>query len=105
MALLFVYGSLRRGSGNPHAHALERDAQWLGPAVVKAETRVIGSYPGLKLGGNDVVRGEVWDVPDAMLPALDEYEGEEYRRAVAQVTLDEGATVECWIYEYLPDWP
>ena len=105
MALLFVYGSLRRGSDNPHARALERDAVWLGPGSVRATVRMVGEYAALKLGGMSDVHGEVWEMPESMWDALDEYEGEDYGRTTAGVKFEDGAVREVWIYFYIRDWP
>ena len=109
MPKLFVYGTLRRGSNNPHARALESQAVWLGRAAVRAEVRQVSWFSGLKLGGPDEavssVEGEVWDVPDLLLEELDEYEGAQFLRIEANVTMESGAIADCWIYTYKPAWP
>ena len=104
MPLLFVYGSLRKRSGNPYAEMLEREAGWLGAASMAAEVRMVGQYSGLKTGGDALIEGELWDMPDALWPALDDYEGSEYRRALSMAALGGGEIRECWVYEYAPDW-
>jgi gamma-glutamylaminecyclotransferase len=72
--LLFVYGTLMRGEG---AHAL------LGPSarfIAEARTEPcftlvnMGEYPALVEGGTTAVRGELYEIDDALLPALDRYE-------------------------------
>jgi gamma-glutamylcyclotransferase (GGCT)/AIG2-like uncharacterized protein YtfP len=74
--ILFVHGTLKRGG---RAHARLAGAEFLGEARTLPHYRVydLGCYPGLVR--DDVnglsVAGELWRVPDAMLPGLDEYEG------------------------------
>ena len=76
--LRFVYGSLKRGQGNHHE---------LGAAVFVAEVRtvpqfalrVLDGYP-LLVAGTHSIRGELFLLPNAQLPALDAFEGEQYER-------------------------
>jgi gamma-glutamylaminecyclotransferase len=72
--LLFVYGTLMRGQS---AHAL------LGPGarfVAEARTEPkfmladMGEYPALVEGGRTAVSGELYEVDDAVLVVLDDYE-------------------------------
>ena len=75
MAILFVYGTLKRGCG---AHYLLRRAEFLGEAVTRPCYRLydLGAYPALVEDANGVaVRGELWAVDEATLRELDEYEG------------------------------
>ncbi len=62
-------------------------------------------YPGILLGGGpeDWVVGDLFRILDpATLEALDQYEGSsEYRRVRADVELENGDRVKCWVYEYL----
>jgi gamma-glutamylcyclotransferase (GGCT)/AIG2-like uncharacterized protein YtfP len=46
------------------------------------------------------IRGEVYEVDDAGLDALDDLEGHprDYRRERARVELDSGETVTAWLY-------
>src|SRR5580692_7203168 len=46
---LFVYGTLRKGSGNPHARRLAEHAEWAGPGRIPGRLYRLGRYPGLKL--------------------------------------------------------
>lgn len=103
--LVFVYGTLKRGF--PNAHYMT-GATFLGPA------RTVVTYP-LVVGGTWFtpylmpepgeglrVSGELWEVPDAMMPALDDLESVHlptgYRRTMIAVEQDTGATAEAWTY-------
>jgi gamma-glutamylcyclotransferase (GGCT)/AIG2-like uncharacterized protein YtfP len=83
---LFVYGTLRKGQS---AHALLQGAPliaeaWTDPCF---ELVNMGDYPGLVLGGNTAVRGEIYDVSPNTLAQLDRYEEapEVYQRATLVV--------------------
>ena len=71
--LLFVYGTLMRGE---KSHELLEGALF----IVKARTPPrfelvnMGWYPALVDGGSSAVHGEIYDVPDALITKLDEYE-------------------------------
>lgn len=100
---LWVYGTLRRGCVNPHAHLLRRAARYVGPARVQARLYRIKWYPGIRLGGDQWVTGDLFQLLDqAVLAELDRYEGSnEYRRVRAIAELASGERVKCWVYEYL----
>ncbi|MFN8257500.1 MAG: gamma-glutamylcyclotransferase [Bacteroidales bacterium] len=68
--LLFVYGSLLRGMSL--SHHME-GAEFLGPAFVKAELYFLGFYPGI-IKGDQVIYGELYDVPVHLLSKIDEVE-------------------------------
>jgi len=95
-AILFVYGSLKRGECN---HALIADQRYLGPAMTAAKYRVVdlGQYPGLvKDERNGVsIRGELFKVSECSIAELDDFEGspEHYKREPIEVVGFEG-TVE-----------
>lgn len=97
---LFVYGTLRKGVENEFARYLASVAQRLGDGRVCGRLCHLGSYPGMKLSGDesDQVVGDLYELIDAesVLPVLDEYErcGEEYERRVIPVHLPDGTTTE-----------
>ena len=108
---LFVYGTLRSGSGHPMGDLLARRGSLVGPASVPARLLDLGAYPGaIPDDAGARVRGEVWVLDDegAALPDLDAYEGcgptdqppHDFRRAVVEARLDSGASVRSWIYWY-----
>lgn len=109
--LLFVYGSLRRGSAHPMAMLLASNADYLGGASINGIAYLIDWYPGLvpcrdplRRVGGDLYR---MHAPDRLFPMLDEYEEctpghpapHEYRRTVAPV-LHGARTVHAWTYFY-----
>ena len=89
---LFVYGSLRRGAENHHelAGAVFRGVVKTMPSYGIAR---LGAYPAL-VSGSTSVAGELYEVEEADLPALDAFEGPGYRRAL--VRLDGGGDAEAY---------
>jgi gamma-glutamylcyclotransferase (GGCT)/AIG2-like uncharacterized protein YtfP len=101
---LFVYGSLRRDAeGRPHP--LLADAIHLGAATVPGALYRVDWYPGLVLGGDGTVHGELYELPvdkvDHLLGALDDYEGGGFRRRKATVHTDGVAHADAWVYAYI----
>lgn len=112
--LLFVYGTLRRGSS--HHHILKSlHAAYLRPAIVAGELFDLGRFPGARLiepKGPGVssrrVKGELYRLenPEGDLDVLDRYEGLQpstpetspFRRELAWVRTQGGKTMQAWIY-------
>ncbi len=100
---VFVYGTLRRGQ--------ERDINRLQPRpVFVGDSRIngtlydLGSYPGVRFGGERWVQGEVYQITPELERQLDEIEevwpqpsGEYVRREV--VVRCVGAALTCLVYE------
>ena len=100
---VFVYGTLRRGQ--------ERDINRLQPMpVFVGDSRIngtlydLGSYPGVRFGGERWVQGEVYQITPELERQLDEIEevwpqpsGEYVRREV--VVRCAGAAFTCLVYE------
>ncbi|HEX4869877.1 MAG TPA: gamma-glutamylcyclotransferase family protein [Moraxellaceae bacterium] len=106
---LFVYGTLRRGSGHAMGAWLAARAEWVGTARCGgARLYRVSWYPALAAGRPDeAVAGDVYRLPDAGLwPALDDFEGvagtagDEYERRLTMVALAAGGTVRAWCYWY-----
>ena len=109
---LFVYGTLRLGSSNPHAAFLHECCTHAGLGTITGRLYRIGYYPGLLLdpGGVHVV-GDVFALPAGeqragLLQQLDHYEGvdrnqteAEYLREPVMVQADSGPVL-CWVYLY-----
>lgn len=80
---LFVYGSLKRDGLH---HDELAGASFLGGACTASgyslEPQPGGKYLELRFepGGGGVVRGELFEVDESRLPALDAFEGEAYQR-------------------------
>jgi len=103
--LVFVYGTLKRGFPNHHYMA---GARFLGEArTVERYPLVVGNqwftpYLMPEPGVGHRVKGEVWEVPEAMLPSLDELESVHlptgYRRQRIEVEMASGGLHEAWVY-------
>lgn len=100
---VFVYGTLRRGGINDITR-LRPAPRFLGPARVKGRLYHLGAYPGMTLGGDEWVLGEIYAFDPVLEPVLDEIEDlgahptDEYvkRRILVEVG---GETVDCLVYE------
>jgi gamma-glutamylcyclotransferase (GGCT)/AIG2-like uncharacterized protein YtfP len=112
--LLFVYGSLRRGTGSAMHHRLARAADFVGEGTLPA-VLLAWKYPGVlpPTEPHERVRGEVYRLhaPAATLAELDRYEGcgpgdpepHPYARREAPVALAGGGEVTAWVYWYVGD--
>jgi gamma-glutamylcyclotransferase (GGCT)/AIG2-like uncharacterized protein YtfP len=104
MERLFIYGSLQPGGPNEHVLAAIK-GEWE-PAVIKGKLVQAGwgasmGYPGLVIeeSGCDI-HGHVFASShlSAKWSCLDEFEGEEYKRIVANVSLAGGEHVQAHVY-------
>ena len=96
--LVFVYGTLRKGSSN---HFRLGKAPLRGRAWILGRLYRIDWYPGLRLDGEGVpVRGELYEIERELLRELDAFEGSEYERLKATVHAEDGETLYAWLYEY-----
>ena len=96
MSALFVYGTLRSGAGHPMQATLAAAGRSLGATRVRGVLYTVDWYPGLVVAPDaGWVVGELWHLDDAgVLPTLDEYEGEEFRRETL-------ACCGAWAYLYV----
>lgn len=118
---VFVYGTLRKGEERD-INRLRPAPRWIGRACVTGVMHHLGSYPGLVLGVQGTVHGEVYAVDAELERVLDEIEevwpqqtGEYAKREVAvrlDAALDPAATVKasdvarelvCVLYEIAPE--
>jgi gamma-glutamylcyclotransferase (GGCT)/AIG2-like uncharacterized protein YtfP len=100
---LFVYGTLRRGAENEFAQLMEKSARFLSQACIRGRLFRVAHYPGLGApeDRNDWVKGDVFEgVTAEMLQRLDDYEGPEYVRQLAEITLENGSHVAAFVYLY-----
>jgi gamma-glutamylcyclotransferase (GGCT)/AIG2-like uncharacterized protein YtfP len=99
---LFVYGTLRRGSGNQFARLLAEQARFAGAARVRGRLYDFGRYPGARPEDGSIA-GELFqfDASSKLLATLDDYEGPEYERAIVTSQTEDGLPVDCWIYWYV----
>ena len=101
--LIFIYGSLRRGSAGAMSIRFP-DAKFIGDAKVSGSLYDLGAYPGLLINDSEsLVTGEVYEIDDETLNKLDGFEASShYLRKQAEVLL-EGERTMCWTYEPDPD--
>jgi gamma-glutamylcyclotransferase (GGCT)/AIG2-like uncharacterized protein YtfP len=105
---LFVYGLLRPGQSGFLELGLGSQTQVLGSAAIAGTLYDLGAYPGLILGGDRIVHGEILRLHDPdLLAMIDLYEGfdpyapvtSEYRRVIWSLRLSTGA-IACHVYEF-----
>ena len=96
--LVFVYGSLRRGSVGAMSVRFP-EATYVAAGKVRGSLYDLGEYPGLVLDGEaSFVTGEVYEVNDDTLSRLDTFElTSDYRRKRVEVEHGSERT-DCWIY-------
>jgi gamma-glutamylcyclotransferase (GGCT)/AIG2-like uncharacterized protein YtfP len=110
--LLFVYGTLRRGSGTEMHRRLAAEAEFVSPATFRGRLFLVGDYPGAALSdtATDIVHGDLYhlDQPETSLDWIDQYERcgdrfpapQEYIRRIAPVCLPDGSVRQAWLYLY-----
>ena len=94
MDRLFVYGSLKAG-GSAH-HLLQKALAEVEGVLNQVELSVRDGYPMLR-AGSEQVRGEIYRVPEALWPALDDWEEVPRVYCRRRRTLLDGRDV--WVYE------
>src|SRR5689334_6881352 len=84
-ARLFVYGTLRDGSGHPMHRKLRAEADFVAAATFRGKLYDLGPFPGAVTSRSnaDRILGEIYRLhdPAGMLRALDAYEDKAFRRA------------------------
>jgi gamma-glutamylcyclotransferase (GGCT)/AIG2-like uncharacterized protein YtfP len=96
---VLVYGSLLQGESN---HRLLAGP---GARLVMAEARTepgyelrdLGGFPGMVRGGAGEVIGEVYEVDEATLAALDRLEGQPWFYTRTRIGLEDGSSVEAYL--------
>lgn len=98
---VFCYGTLKRG-GKAHDLLERYNAQFLGEFITHPRYHLynLGWFPGMVIdesieGG---VQGEVYEVTEACLEALDHYEGAPHLFRGEKITLSDGSTAIAYIY-------
>lgn len=99
---LFVYGTLRSGSGHPMHEVLAAAAEKVGAATVAGRLYRIDWYPGLVTDADaGEVHGDLWRLRDrAVLHTLDDYEGDEYERRTVEVVATAGERIAAFAYVF-----
>ena len=106
MELLFVYGTLRPGG---RAQDMMNEFRYVGRARVRGKLYTLGWYPGLVLGEEGEVTGDVYEVPVSAFEQLDHYEGcastspepHEYQRRKVDAVYKSGGTDTVWVYDFI----
>ena len=101
--LIFIYGSLRRGSERAMSITFP-DARFIAEATVSGSLFDLGPYPGLKLDeSNSTVIGEAYEVDDQLLQELDDFEtSSNYHRKRVEISLG-AERMTGWTYEPDPE--
>jgi gamma-glutamylcyclotransferase (GGCT)/AIG2-like uncharacterized protein YtfP len=103
---VFVYGTLRRGGTND-INRLWPAPMFVGTGRVAGSLYHLGGYPGMTLGGEQWVTGEVYAIEPDLESVLDEIEdlganpSDEYAKRDIVVEV-EGRGFPCLVYEINP---
>lgn len=109
---LFAYGTLQPGHVAEEIAPVVAKFRPVGKGNVRGLLYDLGEYPGaiLTSSSSNRISGTVFQLPEDpdVLQQLDEYEGFDPRnpetslfiRKIHPVSMSEGKTVACWIYEY-----
>ena len=112
---LFVYGTLRRGTGTSWSQFLASAATWIGLGRTRGVMIQLDGYPGMidPTSDSDWVIGEVVRLndPAGAWRILDEYERcgpedplpHEFERKIAPIEVHEGGRLYAWAYFYCFD--
>ena len=99
--LIFVYGTLRRGGSN---HFRMDGMDLISSATVRGRLYRVEWFPALVLDPDaPEVSGEIYQINDTSLSALDEYEGAQYHRVLTTATATDaqGQEHKVWIWEWI----
>jgi gamma-glutamylaminecyclotransferase len=96
MHFVFVYGTLLRGEPN---HELLSRSRFLGEARTEPSYTLVdmGAFPAMIHQGSTSVVGEVFEVTDDVLDALDELEGHPDWYTRTTITLSNGIVAETYL--------
>ena len=108
--LVFFYGTLMTPFNRTGQMRLDRHLSFVGRGTIPAALFDLGIYPAAVPAPDSRVTGEVYELTDpfAALRTLDELEGYRpgdpetslYTRTRTPVALEDGTTVEAWVYYY-----
>ncbi len=95
---VFVYGTLLSGEPN-HRLLVGAKARFVAEARTKPrfELRDLGAYPAMVDGGAQAIAGEVYEVDEATLLALDQLEGHPRFYQRTRIDLEDGASAEAYL--------
>jgi gamma-glutamylcyclotransferase (GGCT)/AIG2-like uncharacterized protein YtfP len=108
----FFYGTLIPEFAPLHLRDKLAELQFVADGSAHGTLYDLGAYPGAVFDETSptIVFGRIFQAPaaDRILAALDRYEGydptsaegSEYIRRRLPIALEDGATIDCWVYEY-----
>lgn len=103
---VFVYGTLRKGDSNDITKLIPTPI-YIGKSTISGNMYHLGSYPGVTLGGENVIIGEIYAITEALEIMLDSIESEfpaqadEYAKRDVQVMINQ-QPLDCIVYEINP---
>jgi gamma-glutamylcyclotransferase (GGCT)/AIG2-like uncharacterized protein YtfP len=110
MELVFFYGTLMTPFNRTGRLRIDQHLAFKGRGSIAAALFDLGIYPAAVPAADGRVRGEVYELTDAVaaLRSLDELEGYRpgepesslYTRRRTPVQMDDGPTVDAWAYFY-----
>lgn len=86
MIQLFVYGTLKRGGALNNVYLSE--SIFIKKATIKGVMYTNGMYPILFLGSEDIIKGEIWNVPTAEYEIVRVMEHRAGYRVTAIITIE-----------------
>jgi gamma-glutamylcyclotransferase (GGCT)/AIG2-like uncharacterized protein YtfP len=108
--LAFFYGTLMTGFDRRRRAGIESKLRYVGRGWIQAALFDLGIYPAAIPSSEGRVWGEVYEMlePGSVLAVLDEIEGYTpddpnrslYTRERVPATLEDGRTVDVWVYFY-----
>ena len=104
MDRLFVYGTLKFGEPNENALLLAKRARYIGAARIPGRLFRVAHYPALAapVADDDWVKGDVFEgISSELFAHLDHYEGAEYTRETAEVTMGTGLILAVFVYRWI----
>lgn len=107
---VFFYGTLMTPFNRPGRQRIEEHLTYTGRGSISGALFDLGIYPAAVPGSDGQVWGEVYEIhsPAKVLEALDDIEGFRpgepdtslYNRSQTPVALEDGQTVNAWVYFY-----
>ena len=98
---VFVYGSLRT-NGQFDINTWSPAPVFIGSATINAQLYKIDLYPGISVGGDKKVIGEVYQITSKLEKILDKIEGigvhDDYMKSTVTALVN-GTQIECLVYE------
>lgn len=93
---VFVYGTLLAGDRNHH---LLEGARFVAEALTEPAFILydFGGFPGMVAGGNQAVPGEVYEVDEPALAAMDRLEGHPSFYQRTSIRLEDGTAVQAYL--------